>query len=217
MQEEDLKCYEINYPPDAKTTYGAVVGLAIQALVAEIRRLHGIMEEGCEAIDRLRDAQKCASCGGTILPPMQCGSCIETQRPVPGMPERPATTNLQERLKEAWAAIEAHKQDRAHDREQLRLALLQVQGLKTTLVLIVDEFNAGCNAQYLASIAHAEIMPKPAIAETPKPARALCGVWVPACGPCVAYVPCEVHGKVTEKQEGDKSSTTDPSDGGLAT
>lgn len=58
--------------------------------------------------ERLREAQRCVSCGRLICPPMQCGECIEKEEPVPGMPFRPATATLRaevERLRHSLADI----------------------------------------------------------------------------------------------------------------
>lgn len=73
----------------------------VETLEIERKQLLLQIGEQQEMIRGLREAQKCASCGGSICPPMQCGLCIEKENPVPGMPARPATTTLREQLKES--------------------------------------------------------------------------------------------------------------------
>ena len=63
------------------------------------------LEQARKEIDALDEAQKCASCGSTICPPMQCGRCIEQCEPVKGMPARPVTTELKEELEQAKVQI----------------------------------------------------------------------------------------------------------------
>lgn len=73
----------------------------IERLRAEVERLTEDARLAWSVTNELREAQRCVSCRGTICPPMQCGSCIEKEAPAPGMPQRPATTNLRERLERA--------------------------------------------------------------------------------------------------------------------
>ena len=94
--------------------------------------------------------------------------------------------------------------DQASAKNDLRAALaksgLQVEDLKRTLGLIVDEFNAGCNAQYLASIAHAALLPKPTDSVKQK-CRCGCHVGgdgaITACGCCT---PTTVEDGTSEKR-----------------
>lgn len=58
MDAQDLLCYRVNYPLDAQTTYGAAVGLAIDALCSEVERLEECVEhwEGaCHAAETAVD------------------------------------------------------------------------------------------------------------------------------------------------------------------
>jgi hypothetical protein len=61
-----------------------------------------------ELEERLRRhiaAQTCVSCQGAICPPMQCGTCIEREKPAQGMPARPVTAALRAQLKAVLAAF----------------------------------------------------------------------------------------------------------------
>jgi hypothetical protein len=77
-----------------------------RAWSASAARLEKDLADARHEVERLTRAATCASCGGLIGPPMQCGMCIEREAPVPGMPERPATTNLRERSVRAEAEVE---------------------------------------------------------------------------------------------------------------
>ena len=70
-------------------------------IVARLRHSEAARDEAEHITARLVKACECVTCRGSILPPMQCGYCIEREEPTKGMPQRPATTNL--RARSTWA------------------------------------------------------------------------------------------------------------------
>lgn len=87
----------------AREIAGAV-SCALDAALAEARAER---DEWRASAERLDAASKCVTCHGSILPPMQCGYCIEHEMPVPGMYARPATIALRERAERAEQALRA--------------------------------------------------------------------------------------------------------------
>jgi hypothetical protein len=88
---------------------------------------------------RLRQSQTCVSCESLICPPMQCGSCIESSAPAKGMPERPATEVLRQRVTELEDFLQQSKDD-------YQVALRETEKLKAGLVEklreALDELNS---------------------------------------------------------------------------
>ena len=78
-------------------------------IVARLRHSEAARDEAEHITARLVKACECVTCRGSILPPMQCGYCIEREEPTKGMPQRPATTNLRERAERAEAERDLYR------------------------------------------------------------------------------------------------------------
>jgi hypothetical protein len=72
------------------------LAMALDKVLAEREELLAERDEAVAKNDAHMKARTCVSCQGYIRPPMQCGHCIETEQPAPGMGARPATTKLRE-------------------------------------------------------------------------------------------------------------------------
>jgi GrpB-like predicted nucleotidyltransferase (UPF0157 family) len=69
-------------------------------VLAEVNRLKEELDDALAEVGRGIKAQTCVTCGQLICPPMQCGSCIEKEMPVKGMPARPVTAALREEVEQ---------------------------------------------------------------------------------------------------------------------
>jgi len=107
-------------------------------------------DEANEAKDRLAKACECVSCHGSIMPPMQCGMCIEREKPVDGMPARPVTTSLREALdttRQQLAETERRRWDAEDaltaERERLKRRTEQLEICRREVVRLTRLVNEG--------------------------------------------------------------------------